>query len=92
MKAIRDNASHVGLHIIDDLAFGPHYARTLAMSSARLTANAGRLGAPSFDEAFRRISTSERFEVQSIISATPGPPSERCTIRRGASLLTVRAC
>jgi cyclopropane-fatty-acyl-phospholipid synthase len=71
MKAIRDNASHVGLHIIDDLAFGPHYARTLAMSSARLTANAGRLGAPSFDEAFRRISTSERFEVQSIISATP---------------------
>ena len=54
MKAIRDNASRFGLHVIDDLPFGLHYARTLALWRERLAANAARLGALGFDETFRR--------------------------------------
>jgi cyclopropane-fatty-acyl-phospholipid synthase len=54
MTAIKDNAAHVGLQILDDLSFGPHYARTLSLWGARLAANAGRLGTLGFDETFRR--------------------------------------
>jgi cyclopropane-fatty-acyl-phospholipid synthase len=54
MKAIRDNTSRFGLHVVDDLPFGLHYARTLALWRERLTANAARLGALGFDETFRR--------------------------------------
>ena len=54
MKAIRENASRFGLHVVDDLAFGLHYARTLALWRERLAANAARLGALGFDETFRR--------------------------------------
>ena len=54
MTAIRDNAAHFGLHVLDDLSFGLHYARTLGLWGERLTANAGRLGALGFDETFRR--------------------------------------
>jgi cyclopropane-fatty-acyl-phospholipid synthase len=54
MTAIRENAARVGLHILDDLSFGTHYARTLGLWGERLLANAGRLGALGFDETFRR--------------------------------------
>ena len=54
MTAIRDNAARFGLHVRDDLSFGTHYARTLALWGERLLANAGRLGALGFDETFRR--------------------------------------
>jgi cyclopropane-fatty-acyl-phospholipid synthase len=54
MTAIRDNAARFGLHVVDDLAFGLHYARTLGLWGERLMANAGRLGTLGFDETFRR--------------------------------------
>jgi cyclopropane-fatty-acyl-phospholipid synthase len=54
MTAIRENAARVGLHLLDDLSFGAHYARTLGLWSERLLANAGRLGSLGFDETFRR--------------------------------------
>ncbi|HTJ72229.1 MAG TPA: cyclopropane-fatty-acyl-phospholipid synthase family protein [Actinospica sp.] len=54
MTAIRDNAARFGLQIRDDLPFGTHYARTLALWGERLLANASRLGALGFDETFRR--------------------------------------
>ena len=54
MKAIRGNASRFGLHVVDDLSFGLHYARTLALWRERLAANAARLGSLGFDETFRR--------------------------------------
>jgi len=54
MTAIRQNAARAGLHIRDDLSFGTHYARTLALWGERLVANASRLGALGFDETFRR--------------------------------------
>jgi cyclopropane-fatty-acyl-phospholipid synthase len=54
MTAIRYNAARFGLQVRDDLSFGTHYARTLALWGERLLANAGRLGALGFDETFRR--------------------------------------
>jgi cyclopropane-fatty-acyl-phospholipid synthase len=54
MTAIRHNAARFGLQVRDDLPFGTHYARTLALWGERLIANAGRLGALGFDETFRR--------------------------------------
>ncbi len=54
MTAIRQNAARVGLQIRDDLSFGAHYARTLALWGERLVANASRLGTLGFDETFRR--------------------------------------
>lgn len=54
MTAIRDNAARFGLHVMDDLSFGLHYARTLGLWGERLMANAGRLGSLGFDETFRR--------------------------------------
>jgi cyclopropane-fatty-acyl-phospholipid synthase len=54
MTAIRDNAARFGLQVRDDLSFGAHYARTLALWGERLVANAGRLSALGFDETFRR--------------------------------------
>lgn len=54
MTAIRQNAARAGLHIRDDLSFGTHYARTLALWGERLLANASRLGSLGFDETFRR--------------------------------------
>ncbi|WP_034274019.1 SAM-dependent methyltransferase [Actinospica robiniae] len=54
MTAIRQNAARAGLHIRDDLSFGAHYARTLALWGERLVANASRLGSLGFDETFRR--------------------------------------
>lgn len=54
MTAIQKNAARFGLTVRDDLAFGTHYARTLALWGERLLANAGRLGALGFDETFRR--------------------------------------
>jgi cyclopropane-fatty-acyl-phospholipid synthase len=54
MKAIGENASRFGLHVVDDLSFGLHYARTLALWRERLAANAARLGTLGFDETFRR--------------------------------------
>jgi cyclopropane-fatty-acyl-phospholipid synthase len=54
MTSIRENAARVGLHILDDLSFGAHYARTLGLWGERLLANAGRLGSLGFDETFRR--------------------------------------
>lgn len=54
MTAIRHNAGRFGLQVRDDLSFGTHYARTLALWGERLLANAGRLGALGFDETFRR--------------------------------------
>ena len=54
MTAIRQNAARAGLQIRDDLSFGGHYARTLALWGERLVANASRLGALGFDETFRR--------------------------------------
>ena len=52
--AIRDNAHRAGLHVLDDLSFGTHYAHTLKVWGERLVANASRLGALGFDETFRR--------------------------------------
>jgi len=54
MTAIRQNAARAGLHIRDDLSFGTHYARTLALWGERLLANASRLGSLGFDDTFRR--------------------------------------
>jgi cyclopropane-fatty-acyl-phospholipid synthase len=54
MTAIRENAARFGLHVVDDLSFGLHYARTLGLWGERLMANAGRLGSLGFDETFRR--------------------------------------
>jgi cyclopropane-fatty-acyl-phospholipid synthase len=54
LTAIQKNAARFGLQVIDDLAFGAHYARTLGLWRKRLTANTARLGALGFDETFRR--------------------------------------
>lgn len=54
MTAINRNAARFGLHVLEDFSFGPHYARTLSLWSARLSANAERLHALGFDETFHR--------------------------------------
>ena len=54
VTAIREHLSAVGLRVMDDMAFGPHYARTLALWRDRFNHHTDRLHELGFDETFRR--------------------------------------
>lgn len=56
VRAIEETAArHTALRIEDDLAMGPHYARTLQLWDEAFVAAAPRVGALGFDETFRRM-------------------------------------
>jgi cyclopropane-fatty-acyl-phospholipid synthase len=54
VTAIEENLAPVGLRVLDDLAFGAHYADTLRLWRERFVQHAERLGRLGFDETFRR--------------------------------------
>ncbi|MBR7839212.1 class I SAM-dependent methyltransferase [Actinospica durhamensis] len=53
-RAIEENAGRAGLRVVDDMAFGPHYAETLRLWHERLTRYARHLGDLGFDPTFER--------------------------------------
>lgn len=53
--AFRRAARRAGLEVSDEFAFGPDYARTLAVWRAAFEANWPRIAALGFDERFRRL-------------------------------------
>jgi cyclopropane-fatty-acyl-phospholipid synthase len=53
--AVRRQAGRVGLQMVDDFAFGPDYARTLAHWQRRFEAQLGAVRAQGFDERFIRM-------------------------------------
>lgn len=52
---VRERAARAGLAVIDDAAFGPDYARTLAHWQRRFAAQLGAVRALGFDERFIRM-------------------------------------
>lgn len=54
MEAIAHQAEQSGLRIVDDFAFGPHYARTLRLWRQRFISRAERLRELGFDQTFQR--------------------------------------
>jgi len=54
VTAIEEQLAAVGLRVMDDLAFGPHYARTLSLWRERFDRHTERLHELGFDETFRR--------------------------------------
>jgi cyclopropane-fatty-acyl-phospholipid synthase len=54
VTAIEQHLAGAGLRVMDDLAFGPHYARTLALWRERFNRHTRRLHDLGFDETFRR--------------------------------------
>ena len=54
VTAIKEHLATVGLRVMDDLAFGEHYAQTLSLWRERLNRHASRLYELGFDETFRR--------------------------------------
>ena len=54
-KSVRQQAGNVGLAIVDDFAFGPDYARSLAHWHRNFEAQLGAVRAQGFDERFIRM-------------------------------------
>lgn len=54
-ERIRKQAAKAGLEVVDDLAFGPDYARTLAIWHERFNAVRDQVAAQGFDERFMRL-------------------------------------
>ena len=54
VNAIEENLAAVGLRVMDDLAFGAHYAQTLRLWRERFNSHTHRLCELGFDETFQR--------------------------------------